>query len=394
MSKSRAPKRASVSRTPNKAFELPPGLIENDMGDIAADIKRIPVSPLQLLVTGFRMLRDGNEVVFLFGNNSRFENENSPHFSQAVEVTMGSKNTWKNLVKAVFDEQSANSDFPMIQAVEGGLSDTERAAADKYSCDKLPPPDGVKKDTYRSWHADFAATYVADEHGGIEFLEFPGTSIATLKKNRSVRDGDRAKSLVLLVMIAQGNLHKDSYLQRVNMLSESFFQTNHSVDHVILQLWPFFFVSNSSIIEPFADSARTAVVKAFHDHLAKYARIVALADTEDLGPQTSSPWQEKLREETYYLRRLDRQKREGELVDRHVMHDCLTRMAVVFRKVGERLERRYGPEAFAIYIEAIYAMQREIQNFFDDDDNTTEAAKPQNKKTPARTRSPKTSSRR
>lgn len=120
-----------------------------------------------------------------------------------------------------------------------------------------------------------------------------------------------------------------------------------------------------------------AFVKWVYDFLSKYARIIALADAEDLGTQTGSPWQEKLREETYYIRRLDRQKREGELVDRHVMHDGLARMAVVFRKVGERLERRHGPEAFAIYEEGLKVMEHEIEQLFPDDPVTeTPEAKP------------------
>lgn len=108
-----------------------------------------------------------------------------------------------------------------------------------------------------------------------------------------------------------------------------------------------------------------AFVKWVYDFLSKYARIIALADAEDLGTQTGSTWQEKLREETYYIRRLDRQKLEGELVDRHVMHDCLARMAITFRKVGERLERRHGRDAFNIYEEAIKAMEHEIEKFFE-----------------------------
>ena len=120
-----------------------------------------------------------------------------------------------------------------------------------------------------------------------------------------------------------------------------------------------------------------AFVKWVYDFLSKYARIIALADAEDLGSQTGSPWQDKLREETFYIRRLDRQKREGELVDRHVMHDGLARMAVVFRKVGERLERRHGHEAFAIYEEGLKVMEHEINQLFADDTVTeTPEAKP------------------
>ena len=128
-----------------------------------------------------------------------------------------------------------------------------------------------------------------------------------------------------------------------------------------------------------------AFVKWVYDFLSKYARIIALADAEDLGSQTGSPWQEKLREETYYIRRLDRQKREGELVDRHVMHDGLARMAVVFRKIGERLERRFGPEAFAIYEEGLKVMEHEVNQLFADETVTeTPEAKPA--KTPRRKR--------
>lgn len=126
-------------------------------------------------------------------------------------------------------------------------------------------------------------------------------------------------------------------------------------------------------------------IKWVYDFLAKYARIIALAEAEDLGTQTGSPWQEKLREETYRLKRLDREQRESELVDRHVMHDGLARMAVVFRKFGELLERRHGREAFTMYEEALKAMEHEIKNLFGDDAVAeTPEAKP--KKTPRRKR--------
>ena len=106
------------------------------------------------------------------------------------------------------------------------------------------------------------------------------------------------------------------------------------------------------------------VVKAYHDFLVRNARILARADDEDLYSNVTSPALERLREETYKLRRLERLKREDELVDRNIMHDCLARLAGVLRRAGDRLQRRCGPEAFAIYNEALDGIDRELETFF------------------------------
>ena len=104
------------------------------------------------------------------------------------------------------------------------------------------------------------------------------------------------------------------------------------------------------------------VVKAIYDFLDRNARILARADEEDLHSTVTSPALERLREETYKLRRLERLHREGKLVDRDIMHDCLARQASILRRAGERLQRLYGKEAFAIFNEGLDSMDREIEN--------------------------------
>ena len=74
-----------------------------------------------------------------------------------------------------------------------------------------------------------------------------------------------------------------------------------------------------------------------------------------------------LREETYKLRRLERLHRENELVDRHIMHDWIGRVASVLRRAGDRLQRRCGKEAFKIYNEALDDVDRHIEIFFGDE---------------------------
>ncbi|MCH8880531.1 MAG: hypothetical protein IID34_11690 [Planctomycetes bacterium] len=104
------------------------------------------------------------------------------------------------------------------------------------------------------------------------------------------------------------------------------------------------------------------VVKAIYDFLDRNARILARADEADLHSTVTSPALERLREETYKLRRLERLYREDKLVGRDIMHDCLARLAGVLRRAGDRLQRRCGKEAFAIYNEALDGMDREIEN--------------------------------
>ena len=105
-------------------------------------------------------------------------------------------------------------------------------------------------------------------------------------------------------------------------------------------------------------------IRAVYDFLARKKHILARADEEDLCSTVTSPALERLREETYKLRRLERLKREDELVDRDIMHDCLARLAGVLRRAGDRLQRRCGPEAFAIYNEALDGIDRELETFF------------------------------
>lgn len=106
------------------------------------------------------------------------------------------------------------------------------------------------------------------------------------------------------------------------------------------------------------------VVRALHSFLASKARILARSDEDDLYSGFTSPAMEKLREATLQLKKLELGKRRGELLDRHQMHDALTRAAGVLRRAGERLERRCGSEAYAILDEALDGVQREFDSIF------------------------------
>lgn len=105
-------------------------------------------------------------------------------------------------------------------------------------------------------------------------------------------------------------------------------------------------------------------IRAVYDFLARKKHILARADDEDLYSAVTSPALERLREETYKLRRLERLQREGQLVDLRLMHEFHSRLGSILRGAGDRLQRRCGNEAFKIYNEALDAIDREIKNFF------------------------------
>lgn len=95
-----------------------------------------------------------------------------------------------------------------------------------------------------------------------------------------------------------------------------------------------------------------AVLGRFHDLLREWARSGPPVDDESVaGP--ASPMLEKVREETWRIKQLERRKLEGELVDRA---DVAASMAIVserLRRAGDQLGRRYGEEAQGLLLEAI-----------------------------------------
>ena len=65
------------------------------------------------------------------------------------------------------------------------------------------------------------------------------------------------------------------------------------------------------------------------------------------GP--NSPMLEKVREETFLLKRLQRRQKEGALIDRNLLHRGLAENAAGERKFGEDLQRLFGEEALRLH---------------------------------------------
>lgn len=108
------------------------------------------------------------------------------------------------------------------------------------------------------------------------------------------------------------------------------------------------------------------VIRWVHDFLAEHGPQLLKVEGEEamlIGGE-STPALEKLREESFRLKRLDRLERQKELLPRAALHDGLTRIASRLRRAGETLQKRYDPEAQDILNEALDDVEREIATLF------------------------------
>jgi len=93
----------------------------------------------------------------------------------------------------------------------------------------------------------------------------------------------------------------------------------------------------------------------FHDWLAKNARKLTEADSEEL-----------CRSEKAKLLRLDRMEREGSLILREEAHQYFARLAGVLHNLGEVLQREFGPRPLRLLNQAIGDFDREADSLFAD----------------------------
>ncbi len=107
-----------------------------------------------------------------------------------------------------------------------------------------------------------------------------------------------------------------------------------------------------------------AFVRWFHEFIAengrKLLRVESADDPLTDGSDPESPALERLREEQWKLKRLERLEREGRLVDREEQHHLLARIAANLRNCGEQLQRQYGEGALEILTDAIDDCQKLI----------------------------------
>lgn len=103
-----------------------------------------------------------------------------------------------------------------------------------------------------------------------------------------------------------------------------------------------------------------AVVRALHEFLAKHGPSI------DVGGSAApkDPALAALREEQLAMARIQRQRLAGELASIAHVRAGLTRGAVILRKSGETLARKFGPAAHGMLMQALDEWQREIDRMF------------------------------
>ena len=198
MSNPKAKKRGGKNNVSGSA--APPGFAFEPDGSLSVKMSSVPRSPLEIMSTGFLHKRNNNEVLFLFGHASPFDDPKDNPFTIAVEISMSLNSVYKALLESVWEKPSSNNDNPMITVVERGLSKNEIKEASEYICSNGPPPIETRSSTYRAYQADFVSAYVWGAHGGLEFFTLPSSIITTWKRTGQIREGDRTSSKLTVVM--------------------------------------------------------------------------------------------------------------------------------------------------------------------------------------------------
>jgi len=90
-------------------------------------------------------------------------------------------------------------------------------------------------------------------------------------------------------------------------------------------------------------------------------RLREAADAAAVKPSDAKGRQD---EERARLLQLTRMEREGALMPRETVRESHAKMAGILRMAGDRLQRRFGPEAHEILEQAIEAYLREVQRVF------------------------------
>jgi len=91
---------------------------------------------------------------------------------------------------------------------------------------------------------------------------------------------------------------------------------------------------------------------------------------DELLTGTPSKWQERYRRERAKLARLDRLRRQGELVDRSSAQTCWAILARRLGQLGMALQKEFGPRPAKMLNDAIADCQREVQAALPDKSET------------------------
>jgi hypothetical protein len=105
------------------------------------------------------------------------------------------------------------------------------------------------------------------------------------------------------------------------------------------------------------------VLTWLHDFLAENGPLLLRSvGTEQLlsGDVQDSPALEKLREETYKLKRLERLEKERNLLRRDQIHEGFSLISGVLRAAGDQLQKKFGPDALEVLNRAMEQAEQEI----------------------------------
>ena len=105
-------------------------------------------------------------------------------------------------------------------------------------------------------------------------------------------------------------------------------------------------------------------------HVERIAERLRPTETDPLLVEAGgakSPALEAYRHERMLLARMEREEKQGELIPRDLIRQCLTLVANLIREAGEILRRDFGTAAADVLNRALDDGEREISRLFGDD---------------------------
>jgi hypothetical protein len=116
-----------------------------------------------------------------------------------------------------------------------------------------------------------------------------------------------------------------------------------------------------------------AVVTWLHKFLAENGHKLNQPETPDeLLAGESTPALERLREETWRIRRYERLQLEDQLVNREVMHTLLAQLAALIRDATVQLEKAHGRDAAEILSGTLDSYSQLVERFFSQETESSE----------------------
>jgi hypothetical protein len=132
-----------------------------------------------------------------------------------------------------------------------------------------------------------------------------------------------------------------------------------------------------------------AVVAWLHAFLAENGpRLLQPAD-EDLLSGESTPMLERLREESWRVKRIERLKLEDQIISRELAHAMMGQLAAIIRSLGEQLQKKFGPDAHDMVDAALDSYEHIVESTFSPETSEPEPCEiPADPLPPGKKRSP------